>query len=188
MVRFDDYYQQSFTNPLFADFETGRIDDKTWLDGLRQASGCDLTDQQMVDAWNAMLGNFRPSSILFLNSLKSKVPVFLLSNTNVIHYNAFHDIHEKQFGNRDFDSIFNKAYYSHIIQIKKPDAGAYEIILAENGLKASKTLFIDDTHKNIVGAKAVGLQTVFLQNGQLVEEALKELSSCKTENDAGETC
>jgi FMN phosphatase YigB (HAD superfamily) len=175
MVHFDEYYQQSFTNPLFADFETGKIDDKEWLDGLRQESGCNLTDTQMIDAWNAMLGKFRPSSISYLRSLKNKVPVFLLSNTNVIHHHAFHNIHEEQFGNRDFDSGFDKAYYSHVIQIKKPDAGAYKIILQENGLLAATTLFVDDTEKNIVGAEAVGLQTLFLKNNKLVEEAMREM-------------
>lgn len=175
MTQFDDYYQQSFTNPLFADFETGRIDDKVWLDGLRKESGCNLTDQQIIDAWNAMLGQFRPSSIGFAKTLKDKLPIFLLSNTNVIHHLAFHNIHEQQFGDRDFDNAFVKAYYSHIIQIKKPDASAYEIILAENNLKAETTLFIDDTEINIIGAKAVGLQTIFLQNKKLVEDALNEI-------------
>ncbi len=98
-----------------------------------------------------------------------------MSNTNVIHHLAFHNIHEQEFGNRDFDNAFVKAYYSHIIQIKKPDAGAYDIILRENNLKADTTLFIDDTEKNIIGAKAVGLQTLFLQKNRLVEDALKEI-------------
>lgn len=175
MAHFDNYYQQSFTNPLFADFETGKADDKKWLDGLRSESGCNLTDQQMINAWNAMLGKFRPTSIEFIKTLKNKLPLFLLSNTNVIHHEAFHNIHEQQFGNRKFDNGFDKAYYSHIIQIKKPDAAAYEIILNENGLKASTTLFIDDTEKNIIGAKALGLQTLFLENNRLVEFALKEM-------------
>jgi HAD superfamily hydrolase (TIGR01509 family) len=145
------------------------------LNGLRKESGCNLTDQQMIDAWNAMLGRFRPSSIALVQSLKLKMPVFLLSNTNVIHHQAFHNIHETEFGNRDFDSGFHKAYYSHIVGIKKPDAAAYEIIFKENNLTAANTLFIDDTEKNIVGAKAVGLQTLFLQNNRLVEDALKEM-------------
>lgn len=182
MEQFDDYYQQSFTNPLFADFETGRVEKKEWLDGLRKESGCNLTDQQMTDAWNAMLGKFRTSSIDFLKSLKNKLPVFLLSNTNVIHHEAFHNIHDEQFGNRNFDVGFDKAYYSHLIQIKKPDAGAYEIILDENDLEAATTLFIDDTEKNIIGAKAVGLQTLLLRNNELVENAVKAITSLYTEN------
>ncbi len=174
MAQFDDYYQQSFTNPLFADFETGRIDDKEWLDGLRKESGCNLTDQQMIDAWNAMLGNFRPSSIDYIKSIKNSMPIFLLSNTNVIHHLAFHNIYEQEFGNREFDSGFHKAYYSHIIGIKKPDAAAYNTILEENNLNPATTLFIDDTEKNIVGAREAGLQTLFLTNNRLVEDVIKE--------------
>jgi putative hydrolase of the HAD superfamily len=73
------------------------------------------------------------------------------------------DTYEAQFGKRDFDQLFEKAYYSHTSGIRKPYPEAYEWVLKDAGLNASETLFIDDTISNIEGAQKVGLQTIFLQ-------------------------
>jgi 2-haloacid dehalogenase len=40
----------------------------------------------------------------------------------------------------------------------KPDPAIYELLLARNGLTAESCLFIDDSHRNVVGAQAVGMQ------------------------------
>jgi HAD superfamily hydrolase (TIGR01509 family) len=39
-------------------------------------------------------------------------------------------------------------------------------------MDASRTLFIDDAKQNIDGAQAAGLQTLWLQEGMLIENEL----------------
>lgn len=173
VTNFDDYYQQSFTNPLFAALERGQVDENTFFEALRLLANLPLTDEQIIEAWNAMLGSYRPSSLNFLLELKKKLPIFLLSNTNIIHYKAIMGSYTNNFGMDELDSYFHKTYFSHLIHEKKPSAGAYEIILKENNLIAATTLFIDDTLKNIDAAKAVGMQTLFLPSNVMVEDALK---------------
>ena len=70
------------------------------------------------------------------------------------------------------DHLFHKAYYSHEIGFRKPDVDAYRYIIAEKGLDAGQTLFIDDNKFNIEGAREAGLQTKLLLPGERVEKVL----------------
>ena len=173
IINFDDFYQQSFSNPLFAQLEKGLISPETFYNHFREATATGLSDEAIKTAWNAMLGSFRVNSLAILPTIKQQFKTYLLSNTNAIHYEAINDIYRHQFGSNHFDDHFHRAYYSHLYHQRKPDVIAYEVILAENNLKKEETLFVDDTMKNIAGAKAAGLQTLFIEKDGLVEDALR---------------
>ena len=66
------------------------------------------------------------------------------------------------------DDLFDKAYYSHIIRIHKPETAAYKLIIDENGLTADETLFIDDSAANVEGAERAGLKGLHLANGKTI--------------------
>lgn len=168
---FDALFQQSYSNPLFAQLETGDIAPEQFYEAFRTETKLDASNQQIAAAWNAMLGDFRPASVAMLPSLKSQYNIYLLSNTNQIHHEAFSEKYEQQFG-ESFDAYFHFAHYSHVLGLRKPNVECYEAVLQLHGLSAHDTLFIDDTLKNIEGAKQAGLQTLLLPQGQLLEETL----------------
>ncbi len=56
----------------------------------------------------------------------------------------------------DFDLIHDATYTETL----KPDAKAYENLIAELALPASDCVFVDDQKRNIEGAERVGMQTV----------------------------
>jgi len=60
----------------------------------------------------------------------------------------------------DFDGLFDKAYYSHLIGSRKPHAEPFEYVLKDAGLVGSETLFIDDNAPNLVGARLAGIHTL----------------------------
>lgn len=169
---FDRYFQQSFSNPLFEDLEKGLIEPIDFYGAFRQQSGVRLDDEVIVSNWNALLGDFRRSSIRYVAELKKHYRVFLFSNTNIIHYEAFMALFSKQFGSDHFHDYFEKAYYSHEMNLRKPDKEAFQFIINENGLLAGETLFVDDTLKNVLGAQDAGLQTFWLEEGMLIEKAM----------------
>ena len=105
-----------------------------------------------------------------LATIKNKYRLYLLSNTNSIHHKEFNKIFEDQIGSGSINDYFDKAYYSHEIKNRKPDKEAYEYVLKDNNLSASETLFIDDSIQNIDAAKALGLQTIFLKEGMMLED------------------
>lgn len=172
---FDSYYHQSHSNALFTDLEKGLITDEEFYEQLRNDTGIALSDEQIKEAWNALLGGFRTDSVAAVPRLKEQYNVYLLSNTNAIHYHAFMKIYEQQFGGEDFNRHFHQAYYSHLIKQRKPDAASYLYITDVHQLDPAETIFVDDTLKNIEGAQAVGMPVLWLQPGMLIEEELPRI-------------
>lgn len=168
-----DFSQQA-QSELFDLYERGDISCEAFREGLRQEYGLQATDDQLDEAWNSMLLDIPAERIALLKALSKKYRLFLLSNTNAIHMRAFNQIVADNFGIPSLDSLFEKAYYSHLVRKRKPGAEVFEQILAENGLRKEETLFIDDTWQHIDGAQKVGLQTLHLAPPLTINEALKD--------------
>jgi putative hydrolase of the HAD superfamily len=147
---------------LFGDLETGRIEKGDFLAQMLKHAPEGTTDQQIIDAWNAMLLDFPVRRLQILQQLRQHYSLYLLSNTNSIHLEAFNNILQQSRGIPSLNEFFDKAYYSHLIGLRKPEKESYQLVLEENGLNPAETLFIDDTLPNIEGAKLVGLQTIHL--------------------------
>jgi len=162
---FHQFYTQSHASSLFEDLETGKIEAADFYNTFRHHTNTTLADEQIEESWNALLGSFYEDRLQWLEKIKDKYKIFLLSNTNAIHHKAFMRIYQQQTGRQNFDDYFIKAYYSHQIGLRKPYMEAYLYVLDEQGLKAEETLFIDDTLPNIEGAKKAGLQTIHLKPG-----------------------
>jgi FMN phosphatase YigB (HAD superfamily) len=172
---FDQLFTVYKSTQLFYDLETGHVDPDTFIKTLQKETAKGTSEQDIVDAWNAMLLDFRLESLNFVNQLKEKYPTFLFSNTNIIHYNSFQQTIKETTPYETVDALFHKAYYSHEIGMRKPVVDAYRYIINEKGLVAEETLFIDDNKDNIQGAREAGLQTKHLLPGERVEKVLSFL-------------
>jgi putative hydrolase of the HAD superfamily len=175
VLNFDDYFQQAHSNALFTDLEKGLITPDEFCNLFRADTGVDLSDEVIKANWNALLGTFRTSSINLLPALKENYKLFLFSNTNLIHYEAFISSFVSQYGHDGFNNYFDRAYYSHNMNQRKPDPASFLYIVNENNLLPQETLFVDDSYVNIEGAQKAGLQTLWLQNGSYIEDALPAL-------------
>ena len=158
---FNNFYTQHHASDLFELLETGKISPEEFHQSFVQQTGIPLTYQQVVDAWNALLLDFPAERLQWLENIGKKYKIFLFSNTNKLHYDAFTESFHQQTG-KDFNQYFIKAYYSHEIGLRKPYPESFLYILNEQNLKAEETLFIDDTLSNIEGAQKVGLHTIHL--------------------------
>lgn len=155
-------YNQQHADSFFADFEKGKHSNEDFFDHLRRLCDCHhLTNQQITDAWNALLIHFPEERVQWLYRIAKKYRIFLFSNTNAVHYNWFAAEFEKQTG-LVFNNCFVKAYYSHEMGLRKPDAASYQQILDEQQLNPAETLFIDDTEKNVLAARELGIQAIHL--------------------------
>ncbi|MCR9181820.1 MAG: HAD-IA family hydrolase [Flavobacteriaceae bacterium] len=115
-----------------------------------------VSKQQLIEAWNAILLDFPEHRILFLEQLAASKEhqLLLLSNTNEIHINWVKE--NIQYFKR-FKNCFKKFYLSHEINLRKPDTSIYEFVLKDNEIKPENILFIDDTKSNTDAAKALGI-------------------------------
>jgi putative hydrolase of the HAD superfamily len=163
VTNFHELYSQFHGSSLFNGLETGHVSTEAFLAEMHRHVPENVTDEQLVAAWNAMLLDFPLQRLQLLQQLRQHYNLYLLSNTNAIHLEAFHRMLEQSRGIPSLASFFDKAYYSHLMGCRKPEKASYRMVLDENGLVAAETLFIDDTLPNIKGARAVGLQTIHLQ-------------------------
>jgi putative hydrolase of the HAD superfamily len=173
--QFPELYNQHHSGTLFTDLETGKIDTATFIEAVKKESSLPLNDQQILDAWNAMLLDFPLERISLLQRLARKYDLYLLSNTNAIHLEAFTKLLQVTANLPSLEHLFRKVYYSHLIGARKPDLAAYEYVIRENNLEAARTLFIDDTPGNIEGAAKAGLQAVLLKPPVTIIELLMDV-------------
>lgn len=159
---------------LFQEFEKGTVSAASFIDRLRQEIP-HASEANIKEAWCALLGDMPDLSLTILGKLKEKgYRIFLLSNTNAIHKDAFENHIEKAHGTEKFHGLFERIYYSHIMGMRKPDAHIFETVLGENELKAEETLFIDDTEEHIEGALKVGIRALHLQEMSELSSLLRE--------------
>lgn len=156
------FYTQSTASTLFENLETGKVTPQQFYNAFRKEAATEVTDKQIRDAWNAMLGSFWPERLQWLEKIAKQYNIYLYSNTNLIHYKAFQQTFKKCTGKENFDDYFIKAHYSHELGLRKPYPASFTKLLEIEKLTASETLFIDDTAKNIEGAKQAGLHTILL--------------------------
>jgi glucose-1-phosphatase len=166
---FKQYMTQFHITPFFEQYETGMIDDAAFIKGVQGMAGRPITAEEVVASWNALLLDFPPARLALLDAIKNQYRIFLLSNTNALHYRAFQQTLHAQTG-RVLEDIFEKAYYSHTAHLRKPDAAIYKLVLDENALHPAETLFIDDTASNFSGAEELGIQTLHLKPPMQITE------------------
>lgn len=145
-------------HPVFGALEKGEISTEQFRDEVRSLLELDLSDQQIDEAWAAVVINSDQARIDMLSELGEKYKLFLLSNTDGIHIEkAVRVINETTKG--DFLSLFEEVYLSHLLKLAKPSAEIYEFVLNDADMKASETLFIDDNLPNIEAARQLGIQS-----------------------------
>lgn len=168
-------YTQQTQLPLIDDFEIGKITPAEFRQGIRQTVKTNLEDKQIDYIWNSMIGNARVETIKLLGELKLKYnKILLFSNTNAIHVDFVKDLFAKAIGFDIFTLLFDKTYFSNEIHLRKPHPESFAWVLEDAGINPEETLFIDDTQKNIDGAKQVGLNTYLLGPNQTLLDLNKK--------------
>ena len=161
---------------LFSELETGAITAAQFRDGIRNAAqNPTLTDEEIDAAWNSLLIGVPENVHDILLKVKDKYRTFLLSNTNEIHYNYILKYLKKEFEVENNDHLFEKAYYSQLMKLRKPHVEIFEQVLKENSLIAEETLFIDDSPQHLVGAKQAGMHTLLMtENPKYLDKFLEK--------------
>lgn len=159
---FEAIYSKAQQDHLFDGFETGALSPEEFRARIRLLHGGGITDAQVDACWNAMLGTIPEDRIRLVRQLRERYRVLLLSNTNAIHVPAFERIIAERNGIEDLGSLFDGAYYSCVIGLRKPDAAAFHHVLAQHGADPARTLFIDDSIQHVEGARRAGLKAEHL--------------------------
>lgn len=148
---------ENINEEVFHPFERGEISEEAFFNRLQRRSKKVLTGDVYYEAWNSMLLDLPSHRIEFLRKLKTRYNLYLLSNTNITHIRKVLRRIKMDHGIDNFNSYFNKAYYSHEIHLRKPDKETFEYVLSDSQLIPQETLFIDDKEDNLIHARKLGI-------------------------------
>ena len=165
---FHEIFGHGHAASFVLEYEIGKISDEEFISQLKKISGLSVSNEEILAAWNIMLLDFPSERIELLNRLKKNYRLFLFSNTNALHVVELKKRYRAAFSNNELDDHFEKAYYSQILGMRKPDVGSFLHIIKENNLQPQETLFIDDALINIEGANKAGLKGYFLEPGKTI--------------------
>lgn len=154
----DDYVGEFVQSDIFLKLEEGRISEKEFYDAVRALADADVSDEAIRRAWLQFLLSIPDEKLQFILHLKRRYRVFLLSNTNPIH---FPYIVETQFcrNGNTLSDFFDKCFLSYQLKMSKPHAEIFRYLLESENIMAEETLFIDDGRANIETADSLGFQT-----------------------------
>jgi len=167
-----EYFGHGHAASFFKEYEVGGISDQQFVDNIKDLTGITAPDEEIIQAWNALLLDFPSERIRLLKDLRKSYRIFLFSNTNALHLAHLQQIYRNTFPNDEYalDDLFERAYYSHILKMRKPDEASFQYILKENQLKGEETLFVDDALINVEGAEKAGLKGLFLRPGTTITD------------------
>jgi glucose-1-phosphatase len=160
---FNSSYSFEESEDVFRRIEGGRISIPDFIAVLKKHLRAGTTDEEVLLAWNAMIMDLPAHRVKLLEEIRKSYRIFILSNSNEIHYNKYLAGFNKNYGYASFGNLFEKTWFSFQIHLQKPTKEIFEYIIHDGGLKKEETLFIDDSFQHIEAAAAFGLKTFHLQ-------------------------
>lgn len=143
---------------FFSELENGNISVEEFCKQVREGMRLDCSDNAIKRAWSSMLIEIPTRRLQFIRSLATRYDVYLLSNTNEIHWDY---ACKELLASSDIKMYepFKKIYLSHELHLSKPDLRIFNYVLDDAGLEAGETLFVDDSKDNCDAASEVGITT-----------------------------
>jgi len=106
----DSIFHAYKSAPFFKQYEVGAITTTEFRQALNRQLGMTAPDSDLDQAWNAMLLTITPERIDLIQKIKNRVPLFVLSNTNALHMDFFHQKMDNAMGLAAYRAAFKKIY------------------------------------------------------------------------------
>ncbi|MFP4497031.1 MAG: HAD family hydrolase [Vulcanimicrobiota bacterium] len=153
---------------LITKHETGQIPSGNVMKSFREKLG----NKVEIEKTTQLFQEFLKEPLIapdFLSQLGLRYPLYLLSNTNKIHYEHF-------INSYPYQNIFKEVFLSYKIKHMKPDTRIFEFAINKISLKAHNLLFIDDSVKNVEAAVSMGIHGIHFESFNKLEERLRQLN------------
>lgn len=157
---------------FFKDFETGMITADQFRQEIKARIQQPLTDEEVDALWLKMLKYIPAEKIDLLLELRKHYMVYLLSNTNELHWQYISSL---KYGRRRFriSDFFEKMFLSFQMKLAKPDPRIFERMIHEADILPEETLFIDDSAANCHAAASLGIHAHHYQLGEDLSQIFK---------------
>ncbi len=143
--------QRLFDWPLLHQFERGQIEPAEFFQEMNLLFGTKFSEIDLRHAWNDLILGELPKIHGIFDRFSARVPIYALSNTNVVHM-------EFMMNRYPVLKRFKQFFASNEMGHRKPEREIYQVAAKTAGVEPSKAIFIDDLQANVDAAKAVGFK------------------------------
>jgi HAD superfamily hydrolase (TIGR01509 family) len=148
---------------LVQSYEAGKITVDEFHAEVCRRIGARIAQEDFLEAWYSIFTQpILPDE--WLMTLAQKLPMWVLSNTNKLHF---------EFMTRTFTFLrhFTGFVLSYEVGFLKPDERIFQTALEKVQAPASEVLFVDDQEANVAAARALGIDAFrFLNADQFAAE------------------
>lgn len=153
----------------YARHERAEIDWAIYVQHLRTTLKLRATDAEITEGWNAIFIGEIDETVGMVREARKLLPCYCFSNTNRTHQEHWMARFPRASG------AFDRVFVSWELGLRKPERAAFGAVCQEVGVEPGEVLFFDDTLENAEGARAAGLQAVWVRGPGDVKAALARL-------------
>ena len=138
-----DYIGEYSQNGLFLELERGSVTREEFHEGVRWLCGLGVGVDEIDEAWNGFLVGIETEKRRWIERVRKRYRVIMLSNTNVIH---FEDWARREFmkDGRCVEGYFDRCYLSYEMGCTKPGEEIFRRVIDEEGCDPGEELYVDD--------------------------------------------
>lgn len=170
----ENYLNSYKQTGIFFQLENGDIDAETFIAELGKLCGRKISYDEALDAWMGFIVNVQTEFMEYLQTLRGKYRLGVLSNTNPFLQGWARSPKFTDAG-KSLDDYFDELYLSYLMKCSKPGKDIYLKMLNDGNMLPHETLFVDDGAKNIEAAEAVGIRTLKVVNGADWRKELEDI-------------
>ena len=163
---FDRIYELldlSHQKGIYGDMEAGLVTADEFRAEVLRGSRPGAVPADVDRCMAALLTGMDPKKVQLLERLAEKYALYGLTNNNEISVERMHQIYEEN--GLDWQRVFRKEFISCRMKLMKPSREIFDAAAAEIGFPPEEILFVDDSQKNVDGARAAGWQAALYVQG-----------------------
>ncbi|MGQ9921521.1 MAG: HAD family hydrolase [Desulfobacca sp.] len=156
-------FTEVFASDLEPAFDTGKISAQEFFVQITSRFQVSLSFHTFCSWWNSIFAPM-PEMVPVVEHLASRYPLFLLSNTNALHFQYIREQYPLLNNFRQFVLSFKVGY-------RKPEPEIYRRLIHQAHTPPARILFIDDKLPFVAAARDQGLQAwQFTVRDRLVQQ------------------
>ena len=168
-VREEEVWKHFFTSPVEKAYTRGEITTREFYRHAKSAFDSTIDFATFSELWNDIFWENRGIRLI-LKKLSRRYPLYLISNTNALHFNHVR---------RRFPQIFRRfkrMFPSHLMGHRKPDPKIFWKVLRTIRLRPGETIFIDDMPNFVEAAKKIGMKGIRFRSNEQLKRELQKLN------------
>ena len=163
----DQVFAAVFDGPLQGDFESGKLSGRAYHRAVMARLGAEVPYEEFFPMYGDIFTEI-PATCELFHRLHGRYPLYLLSDTNEIHFDYVRET-------VDVLRLFDQFVVSYEVGVMKPDPLIYQEALRRSGLPASACVFVDDREANVLGAARAGIHALRFESAEKLAADLSAL-------------